>query len=123
MLVGLSVSRWKLALLWASKTVSALLGNQLSLGSPCVQRDVNQHKLPGAESDQKDTVLVSPLFLCPAFFWLDQLQTVIREKVEISPLGPGVRAFLRDQHSPGWTCLYVTILSPLVLSLKNLKIP
>jgi hypothetical protein len=97
----LAVSVWSLFFLWARKTVSALLGDQLSFCGTYVQRAVEQPSLLGTDGDWKDPVPAAPLLLCPVFSWPVLLWTVIREKVAISLLSAGVRALLGDQFSPG----------------------
>ena len=48
--------------------------------------------------------LFQMFYLCPVYFWLILLSTVSGEKMEISPLSPGVRVLPGDQLSPGSTC-------------------
>ena len=55
MLDVLAVSGWSLFLLWVCKPVSALLGDQLSLGKTSAQRAVEQPQLLGADGDRKDS--------------------------------------------------------------------
>ena len=71
---------------------SSLLQNLYTEGSGTTQT-------LAADGDQTDPIPASPLFLCPKCSSLALLQTVIGEKVAISPLSLGVKALLGDQFS------------------------
>jgi hypothetical protein len=50
----------------------------------------------GPDGNWKDPVPDAPLFLCPCVLFVTLLHTVIREKVTLSPLSPGIKALLGE---------------------------
>lgn len=115
---GLAVSGWILFLLWICKPLSALLGDQLFCQNFWTEGSGTTQAL-GADDDLKDPVSAAPLFLCFTCSWTAPLQRIIREKVAISPLSPGVKVLLRKQLFPCRTRAQQAVQQPQLLGANS----